>query len=98
MKIETGTRNRNLMHRVWKQDQPNKRRKLREAEKQNIFPLGQNIVVTVKMTRKVIVVPSSCSNISNNDLVSSLSHTISDQNIQVEIKGIDEITDLHGWQ
>ena len=86
------------MIRAWNQDQSQKRRKIDENLSPQKILVGQNLVKTVKMARKIIVVPSSCSNISNNDIVSSLSATMSDQNIQVEMKGINEIADLQGSQ
>ena len=84
------------MLRAWHQDQSQKRRKIDENLSPQKITVGQNLVKIVKMARRIIVVPSSCSNISNNDLVSSLSATMSDQNIQVELKGINEIADLQG--
>ena len=80
-------------------DGSSSKRRRREAE-ENLSLLqttdAANKISSVKMSRKIIVIPSNCTSNLNNDqrVISSLNDTISDQNVKVEMKTIDEISDL----
>ena len=78
-----------------------KRRRREAAEKEESLSLLQrtdaaNQISSVKMNRKIIFIPSSCTSNLNNDqkVISSLNDTISDQNVTVEMKTTDEISEL----